>query len=110
MPERLDPSVQLPQFDVMPVNELPGEPYGFCVVSTHEVNAILDVTILSQNEGAVTLHGMVSEGFSLSLLEQRRLPVSALIERPWRGGPSFAFWFTYDSVKALQANSNGSVH
>jgi hypothetical protein len=63
MPERLDLPVQLPQFDVMPVNELLGEPYGFCLVLTHEVYAILDVTIWSQNEGAVTLHGTVSKGF-----------------------------------------------
>jgi hypothetical protein len=63
MPERLDLPVQLPQFDVMPVNELLGQPYGLCFVLTHEVYAILDVTIWSQNEGAVTLHGTVSKGF-----------------------------------------------
>lgn len=59
-PERLDFPIELPELHFMPVSKLLGEPCGFCVVLAHEVYAILDVTSLSQNEGAVTpaWHGL----------------------------------------------------
>jgi hypothetical protein len=114
MPERLDLPVQLPQFDVMPVNELLGEPYGFCLVLTHEVYAILDVTIWSQNEGAVTLHGTVSKGFwppqIIALGTATSTGLGHVPSGLGAAGRPSAFWFAYDSVTASQANSFGTVH
>lgn len=56
MPEGLDLPVQLPQLNVVAVNELLGEPYGFLVVPTHELDATFDLVVLPENKGAVPLH------------------------------------------------------
>ena len=54
--ERLDLQPEIPEFDVVIIDQLLRQPSGFCFVSAVEINAVLDVAIVPNDVSAIALH------------------------------------------------------
>ena len=56
MPECLDVSIQIPQLNVVTINELLGEPDSFDIIVALQINTILDMAVCPHDVGAVVRH------------------------------------------------------
>jgi hypothetical protein len=56
VPERFDLPIELPKFDVVAIDELPGQPFGFAFILASEINPLCHVAAFIDDVGAIPRH------------------------------------------------------